>query len=62
MYSRRFSAFGPASGSPMQGGRAGYGLVLKHQTDLSWLPLGFDGILANIGKINPVIEVYQRAD
>jgi len=43
-------------------GRAGYGLAFRHQSAPSPMLLDFDGILGNMAKINPVIEVYQRAD
>ncbi|HSF20073.1 MAG TPA: glycosyltransferase family 39 protein [Vicinamibacteria bacterium] len=46
----------------LSAGRAGYALVFEHQTEPRWVLLDFDGILANLGKLNPLIRVYQRAD
>ncbi len=46
----------------LRSGRAGYGLALSHQSSPRFMLLDFSGILGNMAKINPVIEVYQRAD
>jgi hypothetical protein len=35
--------------------------VLRHQSQTKWMLLDFEGVLTNIAKINPEIEVYQRA-
>jgi 4-amino-4-deoxy-L-arabinose transferase-like glycosyltransferase len=46
--------------SHLASGRAGYGLVLRHQSHPRWLLLRFDGVLANLAKLDPTIEVYER--
>lgn len=43
-------------------GRSGYGLVLSHQTETRWVLVNFDGVLGNLAKVNPRIEVYERAE
>lgn len=43
-------------------GRAGYGLAFEHRSEPRAMLLDFDGLLANMSKINPLIRVYQRAD
>jgi 4-amino-4-deoxy-L-arabinose transferase-like glycosyltransferase len=61
-----FSRFEPGTRaeqlfSDLRAGRTGYGLVLRHQSQTKWMLLDFEGVLTNIAKINPEIEVYQRA-
>jgi hypothetical protein len=46
--------------SNLEKGRTSYGLVYRQPPSPSPL-LSFDGILDNMSKISPVIEVYQRA-
>jgi hypothetical protein len=51
--------------SRLAAGRSGYGLVLSlaaREGNPRWSLLDFDGILANIGKVSPPIEIYARAD
>lgn len=43
-------------------GRSGYGLALSYQAQPRWVLLDFDGVLGNLAKVNPRIEVYERAD
>jgi 4-amino-4-deoxy-L-arabinose transferase-like glycosyltransferase len=42
-------------------GRAGYGLALSYRSRPKWVLVSFDGVLGNIAKVNPLIEVYERA-
>ena len=42
-------------------GRAGYALVFEHQSHPRTL-LSFEGVLANMSKLDPLIRVYQRAE
>jgi 4-amino-4-deoxy-L-arabinose transferase-like glycosyltransferase len=49
----------------LSAGRTGYGLVLSlaaREGSPSWSLLDFNGILANIGKVSPPIEIYALAD
>lgn len=48
--------------SNLAAGRAGYALALSYQSQPRWVLLSFDGVLGNIAKVNPRIEVYERAD
>jgi hypothetical protein len=46
-------------------GRTRYGLVFSlaaRETNPSWSLLDFEGILANMGKISPPVEIYERAE
>ena len=43
-------------------GRAGYGLALQHQSQPKAMLLDFENILGNMAKVNPMIEVYERAE
>ena len=64
VYSERFEP-GSREGelfSRLRAGRAGYGLALRHQSRPRGVLLHFDGLLANLDKLDPVIEVYQRVD
>ncbi len=40
-------------------GKITYRRVLKHQTNLSWLPLKTKGAVTNLSTINPEIQIYQ---
>jgi len=62
-----FARFDPGSregalASRLSSGRTGYALALRHQAHPRGMLLSFDGILANLAKINPVIEVYECSD
>ena len=46
----------------LSAGRAGYGLALQHQSLPKGTFLDFENILGNMAKVNPVIEVYERAE
>ena len=48
--------------SRLRAGRAGYGLALRHQSRPRGVLPQFEGLLANLDKLDPVIEVYQRVD
>jgi 4-amino-4-deoxy-L-arabinose transferase-like glycosyltransferase len=51
--------------SRLSGGRTGYGLVLSlaaREGSPRWSLLDFDGILANLSKVSPPIEIYALAD
>ena len=51
--------------SRLPAGRTGYGLVfslLPRESNPRWSFLDFDGILANMSKISPSIEIYERAE
>ena len=48
--------------SGLAAGRAGYGLALSYQSQPRPMLLRFDGVLGNMAKVNPVIEVYERAE
>jgi hypothetical protein len=61
-----FSRFEPGTRaekvfSDLREGRSGYGLVLRHRSQTRWMLLNFEGVLTNLNKINPEIEVYERA-
>jgi hypothetical protein len=43
-------------------GRTSYGLVYASPSSSSWSILDFEGLLANMSKVSPPIEVYQRAE
>ena len=63
-YASRFGA-GTREGdlfSRLSAGRAGYALVLTERPAPTGLFLDFEGILGNMAKISPTIEVYERAD
>lgn len=47
--------------SNLSAGRSGYGLALSYQSRPSPMLLDFDGVLGNMAKANPVIDVYERA-
>ena len=47
--------------SSLAGGRSGYGLALSYQSQPAPMLLDFDGVLGNMAKLNPLIEVYERA-
>ena len=47
--------------SKLAAGRAGYGLALSYQSQPAPL-LDFDGVAGNMAKLNPLIEVYEKAD
>jgi 4-amino-4-deoxy-L-arabinose transferase-like glycosyltransferase len=49
----------------LTGGRTRYGLVFSlgpRETNPPWSLLNFEGILANLGKISPPLEIYERAE
>ena len=48
--------------SKLAAGRAGYGLALSYQSQPAPTLLDFDGVLGNMAKVNPLIEVYEKAD
>jgi len=48
--------------SSLATGRSGYGLALRYQSQPAPMLLDFDGVLGNMAKVNPLIEVYERAD
>ena len=69
-YTQRWSA---ASGpgrfyAALSGGESAYRLAFRYRTNLWWSPLqiekrftdSFDDPFSNLGKVNPVIEVYTR--
>ncbi len=63
-YAARFSP-GTREGelfSNLAAGRSGYGLVLSYQSQPAPMLLDFDGVLGNMAKVNPLIEVYERAE
>ncbi len=41
-------------------GKIKYRRVLRHQTNLSWLPLRTKGAVTNLSTINPDIQIYQN--
>ncbi len=47
--------------SNLAGGRSGYGLALSYQSQPAPMLLDFDGVLGNMAKVNPLIDVYERA-
>ena len=49
-------------GAKLAAGRAGYGLALQHQSQPKAMLLDFENILGNMAKVNPMIEVYERAE
>jgi hypothetical protein len=46
----------------LQAGRTGYALVYRYRWPPKGVFMDLDGILSNLEKINPHIEVYQRAE
>jgi hypothetical protein len=46
----------------LQGGRTGYALVYRYRWPPKGVLINLDGILSNLEKINPPIEVYQRVE
>ena len=48
--------------SKLAAGRAGYGLAISYQSQPALTLLDFDGVLGNMAKVNPLIEVYEKAD
>jgi len=51
--------------SRLTAGRTRYGLVFSlkpRETNPPWSLLDFEGILANMSKISPPVEIYQRAE
>ncbi len=46
--------------SNLSAGRSGYGLALSYQSQPAPMLLDFDGVLGNMAKVNPLIEVYER--
>ena len=64
VYSERFAP-GSREGelfSRLRAGRTGYGLALRHQSRPRGVLLHFEGVLANLDKLDPIIEVYQKLD
>lgn len=50
--------------SNLRAGRSGYGLALSYQSPLSAttpMLLDFDGVLGNMAKANPLIDIYEQA-
>jgi 4-amino-4-deoxy-L-arabinose transferase-like glycosyltransferase len=63
-YSSRFAP-GTREGAlfaSLAAGRAGYGLALSYRSQPEPMLLRFDGVLGNMAKANPLIEVYERAE
>jgi hypothetical protein len=51
--------------SRLASGRTRYGLVYSlspRENGPAWSLLDFDGILANLSKVSPPIQIYERAD
>jgi 4-amino-4-deoxy-L-arabinose transferase-like glycosyltransferase len=48
--------------SKLNAGRTSYALVYRRPPNPGSFLLDFEGILANMGKISPPIDVYERAD